>query len=83
MSAGVHGVHGENVSFIDVQIKIPDRKYDQGDVNDVMHRIWEKSGSWVPASEEEGWPFGTRWGLKAGATRGGGGWGRGQMEKSS
>ena len=54
---------GEDVSFRDVKIKIPDRKIWQGGVNDVMHRkrarriwgIWEKSGSWVFASEEEGW----------------------------
>ena len=29
---------GEDVSFRDVKIKIPDRKCDFGDVNDVMHR---------------------------------------------
>ena len=54
---------GEDVSFRDVKIKIPDRKYDQRDLNDVMHRkrarrileIWEKSESWVLASEEHGW----------------------------
>ena len=53
----------EDVSFRDVKIKIPDGKYDQGDVNGVIHRkcarrilgIWEKSGSWVFAFEEEGW----------------------------
>ena len=39
MSAGIHArVRGADVSFRDVTIKIPDRKYDQGDVNDVMHQ---------------------------------------------
>ena len=55
--------YGEDVSFRDVKIKIPDRRLDQGDVNDVTHRnrarrfwgIWEKLVSWVFASKEEGW----------------------------
>ena len=54
---------GEDESFREVKIKIPDRKIWPGDVNDVMHRkrarriwgIWEKSVSWVLASEEDGW----------------------------
>ena len=54
---------GEDVSFRDVKIKIPDRKIWPGDVNDVMHwkrvrrilGIWEKSVSRILASEEDSW----------------------------
>ena len=50
----------KDVSFRDVKIKIPESKIWPGDVNDVMHRkrarriwgIWEKSVSWVLASED-------------------------------
>ena len=53
---------GEDASFTDVKIKLQIGNMN-GVVNDVMHRkrglsifgIWEKAGSWVPASEEEGW----------------------------
>ena len=58
--------------------------------NGLMHRkrarrilgIWEKSVSWVTASEEQGWLLLARRGLVAGVARGGGGGGW-QMEKSS
>ena len=38
--------HGEDVSFRDVKLKIPDRKCNQGDVNDVMYqkRAWRIVG---------------------------------------
>ena len=53
-------VRREDVSFRYVKIKIPDRKYDRGGVNDVMHRkrarrIWGFEKSRVFAAEEEGW----------------------------
>ena len=38
MRTGVHARVGGDGSFRAVKIKIPERKYDQGDVNDVMHR---------------------------------------------
>ena len=34
-------VRGVDVSFRDVTIKIPEKKCDQGDVNDVMH--WKRA----------------------------------------
>ena len=57
-----------DVSFRDVTIKIPDRGCDQGrewhHAPEVWAEIWEKSVSWVPALEEEGWLLGlvvARW----------------------
>ena len=55
--------HGEDVSFRDVKIKIPGWKCDQevwmtsctGSVGWGFLRIWEKSVSWVLASERESW----------------------------
>ena len=50
---------GADVSFKDVTIKIPDRGYNQGcewrQALEASAEIWEKSVSWVPAGEEEGW----------------------------
>ena len=63
MSAGVHArARWEDVSFRDVKIKIPERKWDQevcmtsctGSVRGRFGGIWEKSVSRVFASEE-GW----------------------------
>ena len=55
MSAGVY----MHASFRDVTIKIPAREYDQGcesrHAPEEWAEIWEKSVSWVPAREEEGW----------------------------
>ena len=55
--------HREDVSFREVKIKIPDRKYDlgmwmtscTGSVRGGFWGIWEKWVSWVPGSEEDGW----------------------------
>ena len=62
-----------DVSFRDVTIKIPDRGCDQGcewhHALEASAEICEKSVSWVPAWEEEGWLSG----LAAGAAHGGGG----------
>ena len=48
---------GADVSFRDVTIKIPDRRYDQGcewrHAPEAWAEIWEKSVSWVLASAEE------------------------------
>ena len=67
MSAGVH-VHA---SFRDITIKIPDSGCNQGcewrHAPEAWAEIWEKSVSWVPASEEEGWLSLARRGLAAGA----------------
>ena len=50
---------GADVSFWDVTIKIPDRGCDQGcewcHAPEAWAEIWEKSVSWVPTWEEEGW----------------------------
>ena len=59
------------MSFTDVKIKIPDRKYDQGDVNDVMHRKrarrilgdLKKLVELSSASGEDGWLSLARHGL--------------------
>ena len=49
-------VRGADVSFRDVTIKIPDSGFDQGcewrHAPEAWAEIWEKSVSWVPASEE-------------------------------
>ena len=57
-----------DVSFRYVTIKIPDRGYDQGcewhHAPEAWAEIWEKSVSWVPAWEKEGWLSGlivARW----------------------
>ena len=48
-----------DVSFRDVTIKNPDRECDQGcewrHAPEAWAEIWEKSVSWVSASEEDGW----------------------------
>ena len=50
---------GADVPFRDVEIETPDWKYDQEmwmtSWQKVWGEIWEKSVSWVPAWEEEGW----------------------------
>ena len=50
---------GADESFRDVTIKIPDRGRDQGcewrHASEAWAEIWEKSVSWVPVWEEEGW----------------------------
>ena len=64
---------GEDVSFTDIKIKIPDRKVD---VNDISHRkctrrilgILKKSVSRVLRSEEKGWLSLAHSGFVAGAT---------------
>ena len=43
-----------------------------GSVRGGFWEIWEKSVSWVPGSEEEGWLSLARWGLVVGATSVGG-----------
>ena len=55
-------VRGEDVSFRDVKIKIPKRKYDRGmwmtSSTGSVRRVFggfEKSHYWVLASEEDGW----------------------------
>ena len=52
-------VCGADMSFRDVTIKITDRGCDQGcewcHALEAWAEIWEKSVSWVPAREEEGW----------------------------
>ena len=71
------------MSFRDVKIKIPDRKCDQGDVNDVMHRklarrIFGDLRKVIELSfsvRRRRLTFGARRGLAAGAARGGGGGG--------
>ena len=58
ITAGVH-TRGEAVSFRDVKIKIPDRKWNQGIwMTSRTGRVgWDlrKAVSWVLTSEEEGW----------------------------
>ena len=57
---------GADVSFRDVTIKIPDRRCDKGcgqgcewrHLPEAWAEIWEKSVSWVLASEEDGWLLG-------------------------
>ena len=62
---------GSDVSFRDVTIKIPDSGCDQGcewrHAPEAWAEIWEKSVSWVLASEEEGWLSLVRRGLAVGA----------------
>ena len=64
---------GADVSFRDVTIKIPDRKWEQGcewrPASEVWADIWEKSVSWVPAPEEDGWLSLAHRGLAAGVAR--------------
>ena len=61
---------GADVSFRDVTIKIPERGCDQEcewrHAPEAWAEIWEKSVSWVPGSEEDGWlswphVLGSRW----------------------
>ena len=71
MSVGVHARAVADVSFRDVTIKILDRGCDEGcewrHAPEAWAEIWEKSVSWLPASEEEGWLSLARRGLVAGA----------------
>ncbi len=81
---------GDDVSFRDVKIKIPDRKNDKGDVNDVTQckrglRFEKSQLSFCLRMEELSFclgrrrlTFGARRGLAAGAARG-----LGQVEKSA
>ena len=63
-------MRGEDVSFTDVKIKIPDRKVDQrmwltsctGSARGVFCVFWRKSVSWELDFEREGSTFGARWG---------------------
>ena len=65
----------EDVSFIDVKIKIPHRKVDQwmwmtsctGSACGGFGGFWKSQLSWVPASEEEGWLSLARRGLVSGS----------------
>ena len=67
---GANMSSGVQASFRDVAIKIPDRGCDQGcewlHAPEAWAEIWEKSVSWVPASEEEGWLSLARRGLAVG-----------------
>ena len=74
---------GEDVSFTDVKIKIPDRKCDQGACAEDFGRFLRKVRSWVLQSEEEGRLSFAHRGLVAGAhvMMGGGGRWKSQHRK--
>ena len=66
---------GADVSFRDVTMKIPDRGCEQGcewrHAPEAWAEIWEKSVSWVSATEEDSWELDSeREGSTCGACRG-------------